>query len=108
MPLSLYRSLPCRGTRSCRAAGVVLNSDNGDSRAAISSRSIKALRLALRLALYCTIGSISVRSIEALSAVLIVQRIIEFQGRCRVLLALLLNGPIRIFHAGHGKSLLAR
>ena len=33
--------------------------------------------------------------------------IVEFQRRYRVLPVLLLNGPIRIFHAGHGKSLLA-
>ena len=37
------------------------------------SRSIKALRLALRLALHHTTGSVSVQSIEALDAVLIVQ-----------------------------------
>ena len=36
-------------------------------------RLIKALRLALRLALHRTIGSVSVQSIEALGAVLIVQ-----------------------------------
>jgi hypothetical protein len=53
-----------------------------------------------------TIGSVSVQSIEALNAVLIVHR--QIPGRYRVLPALLLNGPIRIFRAGHGKSLLAQ
>ena len=41
MLLPLYRSLPCRGIRSRRVAGAVLNSDGSDSRAAISRRSIK-------------------------------------------------------------------
>ena len=31
MLLPLYRSLPCRGARSCCAAGAVLNSDGSDS-----------------------------------------------------------------------------
>ena len=43
----------------------------------LRSRLIKALRtalhLALRLSLHCTVGSVSVQSIEALGAVLIVQ-----------------------------------
>ena len=34
MLLPLYRSLPCYGVRSRRAAGAVLNSDGSDSRAA--------------------------------------------------------------------------
>ena len=41
MPLSSHRSLPCRGVRSRRAAGAVLNSDGSGSRAAINRRSIK-------------------------------------------------------------------
>jgi hypothetical protein len=62
------------------------------------SSSIKALHLALNLALHRTVGSVSVQSIEALRAVLIVQLVYrQFQGRCRILPALLLNGPIRIF-----------
>ena len=38
MLLPLYRSLPCSGVRSRRAAGAVLNLDNGGGRAAISRR----------------------------------------------------------------------
>ena len=41
MPLPLYRSLPCRGIRSRRAAGAVLNSDGSNGRAAIGRRSNK-------------------------------------------------------------------
>ena len=41
MLLSLYRSLPCYGVRSRRAAGAVLNSDGSGGRAAIGRRSIK-------------------------------------------------------------------
>jgi hypothetical protein len=41
MLLPLYRSLPYRGVRSCRVAGVVLNLDGSDGRAVIGRRSNK-------------------------------------------------------------------
>jgi hypothetical protein len=42
--LPLYGSLPCRGVYSYCAAGVVLNLDSSDGRAAISCRLNKELR----------------------------------------------------------------
>ena len=38
MLLPLYRSLPCRGIRSCYVASALLNLDGSDSYATISRR----------------------------------------------------------------------